>query len=433
MLNLPVYFRNSSYYFHTRIHGKQFKRSLHTADRQIAIIRASRLLECIQMDIDFKNIKKYELDLSRGIAKSDGPEDHQRLLEAMAFMRESQNQSQKQPHMSEGPGRASPFPSTKSLTLLELLDKYFLLKKVKPATILAHKNTVKEFEAFFKLKCHISEIQVGDITRFQEYLASKGNVPRTIDGKIGYIKALLNFAIKQGYLLNQKNPAENMSLMTKRQKLSDGYLIFETEEIKQIFTSDYFKEQKQSDPDYYYVLLLGLVTGCRISEITTLTKSQFQISEHRNNFIVIRDSKTSAGKREIPLPSQIFDNDFKNYLASKEDFIFRYVSREGKGSGNAVGKKFARHLAELKINRGKLVFHSLRKFLNDYFMKNEIPYEPRCQFFGHEIESVNVATYSNKFSVDKLAEIIIQQQLKLFRMTKLIPESEMLKKSPQTD
>ncbi|MBC3864337.1 phage integrase SAM-like domain-containing protein [Undibacterium jejuense] len=432
MLNLPVYLRNSSYYFHTRIHGKQIKRSLHTADRQVAIIRACKLLEGIQMSIDLNNIKKYELDLSRGIAKSDGPEDHQRLMEAMAFLRESQNQSQKQPPVLESTVKLAS-SSTKSLTLLELLDKYFLLKKVKPATILAHKNTVKEFETFFKLKCYISEIQVGDITRFQEFLAGKGNVPRTIDGKIGYIKALLNFAIKQGYLLNQKNPAENMSLMTKRQKLSDGYLIFEAEEIKQIFTSEYYKEQKQSDPDYYYVLLLGLITGCRISEITTLTKSQFQISEKYTYMVVIRDSKTSAGKREVPLPHQFFDEDFKKFVSSKEDFIFKYVSRVGKGSGNAVGKKIARHLAELKINRGKLVFHSLRKFLNDYFMKNEVAYEPRCQFFGHEIESVNVATYSNKFSVDRLGEIVIQQQLKLLRMTKIIPEYENFIKIPQSE
>ena len=367
------------------------------------------------MDIDFNNIKKYELDLSRGIAKSDGPEDHQRLLEALALMRETQ--LQKQPHKpaESSLDRAT---STKSLTLLELLDKYFLLKKVKPATVLAHKNTVKEFETFFKLKCYISDIQVGDITRFQEFLANKGNVPRTIDGKIGYIKALLNFAIKQGYLLNQKNPAENMSLLTKRQKLSDGYLIFEPEEIKQIFSSEYYREQKKSDPDYYYVLLLGLISGCRISEITSLTKSQFQVSENNNHMIIIRDSKTSAGKREVPLPIQLFDDDFKNFIDTKENFIFRYVDRKGKGSGNAVGKKFARHLSELKINRGKLVFHSLRKFLNDYFMKNEVPYEPRCQFLGHEIESVNVATYSNKFSVDRLAEIVNQQQLKLLWIVK---------------
>ena len=35
-------------------------------------------------------------------------------------------------------------------------------------------------------------------------------------------------------------------------------------------------------------------------------------------------------------------------------------------------------------------------------MKNSVDYEVRCQYFGHEIEAVNVATYTNKFNVDDL-------------------------------
>ena len=35
-------------------------------------------------------------------------------------------------------------------------------------------------------------------------------------------------------------------------------------------------------------------------------------------------------------------------------------------------------------------------------MKNGVDYEVRCQYFGHEIEAVNVATYTNKFNVDDL-------------------------------
>jgi hypothetical protein len=67
-----------------------------------------------------------------------------------------------------------------------------------------------------------------------------------------------------------------------------------------------------------------------------------------------------------------------------------------------VGKKFSYQIKAEEIHRSKLVFHSLRKFLNDFFMKNGVDYEVRCQYFGHEIEAVNVATYSNKFNVDDL-------------------------------
>ena len=34
MLNLPVYLRGSTYYLHTRVYGKQAKRSLGTSDKK---------------------------------------------------------------------------------------------------------------------------------------------------------------------------------------------------------------------------------------------------------------------------------------------------------------------------------------------------------------------------------------------------------------
>ena len=107
------------------------------------------------------------------------------------------------------------------------------------------------------------------------------------------------------------------------------------------------------------MLLLGLLTGCRISELTSLKVDQFQLTGDGSNFIIIRDSKTMAGKREVPLPEYFFQHSFDKFLESRTDSVFKYAPREGKGSGNAVGKKFFRHLELLKISREKLVFHSI--------------------------------------------------------------------------
>lgn len=420
MLNLPVYLRGNSYYLHTRIFGIQVKRSLRTGDRKIAMIRALEIMKVLSManDYDLSKMRKaYTIDLERGQLHADSLEDHNNLMEALALMKSMQSQKQPLP-LEKAVGEPA---STKyGLTLVQLLDRYFLLKTAKPATVLAHKNTVKEFEQFFKEKCYINNILLSDITRYQEYLATKGNVPRTIDSKVGYLKALLNFAIKQGYLHSAKNPAENMGLLSKKQKLAGGYLIFEEEEIKSLFTCEYFQAQKLEDPDYYYVLILGLLTGCRISELTSLKKSQISVGDNDFYIITIRDSKTLAGRREVTIPKSSLGDGFDSFLDSKSENIFRYAPIEGKGSGNAVGKKFSRHLKLLKINRGKLVFHSIRKFANDFFMKNGVEYEPRCQFFGHEIESVNVATYSNKFSASQLNELVKPSQFKLRMMAGLI-------------
>ena len=383
-----------------------------------------KLHQGASMEFDFEKIRKYELDLNRGLAKADGPEDHARLMDALRLLRDGHT-TPTTPEDAlarfeglDGAG-SNPIANTakNSLTLSELLDKYILLKRLKPATVLAVTNTATEFSKFLKNKKYITDILISDITRYQEFLAGeKKNSARTIDGKVGYIKTLFNFAISQGYLIG-KNPAEGKSLLTKKQKSSGGYLIFELDEIKNIFKSEYFYEQKEQDPDYFYILLLGLLTGCRINELTSIAKDQIKTSETGKRFFVIRDSKTAAGLREIPVPSQLFEIGFQEFIDRKvgSEPIFKYVNREGKGSGNAVGKKFSRHLELLKINRGKLVFHSFRKFINNFLMKKDsgVPYEPRCQFMGHEIEDVNVATYSVEYSIDELSAIINPFQEKI--------------------
>lgn len=411
---LPIYARPETgiYYFHTSLAGKQVKKSLGTKNRQEAIIRALPLFLSVVQQRHQMTIRKYQIDLSRGILQADDQDDHQRLLEALHAFKDSRAVEDLAipPKAPQGASvEVLESPATHfGLRLGELLDKYLLLKQVKPATVTALKNTVKEFAHYVGNGCYVDEVLKSDAVRYQEYLALKGNVPRTIDGKVGYLKTLFNFAIKQGYTKNE-NPAEGLALLTKQQKLTGGYAIFEDQEIKAIFSSQYFKDQKVKDPDYYYCLLLGLLSGCRVNEITSLQVDQFQKTDKGNNYLIIRDSKTHAGKREVPLPAGLFDEDFKAFLIENpkkhKGQVFKYgaKSRTGKGAGNAVGKKFARHLADLKISRGKLVFHSLRKYLNDHMMKNGVEFEPRCQFFGHSVESVNVATYSNKFSVDNLS------------------------------
>lgn len=85
MLNLPVYAREGIYYFHTRVGGKQIKRSLATRNKVIAIIKASKIMEAL-MKIDLSGIRTYEIDLKNGLLRSEGADDHERMLEALGVL-----------------------------------------------------------------------------------------------------------------------------------------------------------------------------------------------------------------------------------------------------------------------------------------------------------------------------------------------------------
>ena len=361
--------------------------------------------------IDLGDTKSFEIDLGRGVLKSDGVEDHQRMMEALAVMKEVRS-------FQPAPTQATQVDQQSSkqhgLTLPQVVDKLLLLKKdYSESTKLSYKNGANEFSNYLKHPL-VYDILPSDITRFQEHLAvdhklgkkpKKANNTRTIDNKISVLRTLFNFAIKQGYS-NSANPAENRQLISnKKRKEATGYAIFDTNEIRKIYWSKAFADQKAKDPNFYWTLMLGIHTGCRISEITGLKADQFKISDSGTPYIEIYDSKTSAGKRLVPIPQKLLDSGLATIIKDK-DQVFKYKLRLGKGAGNAVGKKFKRMLEKLEITRDKLVFHSLRKFVNNFLKQKGIAYEVRCQFIGHEVEDINNRVYAHDFTVDDLARLL---------------------------
>lgn len=377
------------------------------------------------------NIKKYELDASTGKAIAVDAEDHKRLMEAMAALaaltkeqakvakqsgrrvvKDDQNDSE-----SSDTDEAIPKPTRKisKYTLSETLEKFKTMKKIEKDTFESYKTTIQEFEKFLKVRMRLHQIDVDHVVGYREMCASTlGNSPRTIDKKVGTLKALFNFAVDQRYTAH--NPAAIKNLLTKRQKNSDGYAIFEAIEIERIFRNQLYKDERQKDPDFYWCTLLALLTGMRHDEATLLLREQIQQTESGIYYVSIRQGKTNAAQRNVPLPQAFMDHGFLEFINTKEahEQIFKYQK------GNALGKKFSRTIAACKVNREKLVFHSLRKFLNNALSHNKMPIEARCQFVGHEFDNVNVSTYSNKFNVDELhllSSLTLEQVMKLTPIT----------------
>lgn len=145
MLKLPVYASNGMYYFHTRYEYHQVKRSLNTRDPTIDMIRALELLKVIDMTIDLKKIKKYEINLARGVFKSNGREDHADMMDALANIdRIGLKVEHTSPplHMHREESLKSPI----GLRLPEVVEKCFNLKKqLKQATAMSYKKIVNDF------------------------------------------------------------------------------------------------------------------------------------------------------------------------------------------------------------------------------------------------------------------------------------------------
>ncbi|MFA1584452.1 tyrosine-type recombinase/integrase [Achromobacter ruhlandii] len=412
-MKIPVYARAETgvYCIHLRVDGRQVKRSLRTRDRSLAILRALKFYEALGM-VDPSKVKNYEIDLKRGYIKTDGTkEDNEQALLALGML-------DKLGHLVPASGvlRNAPIEEEqpKGLRLLELFSKFMAMKKLQTRSVQQYTTNITEFAEFLK-NPYLYRITSDDITRYQEHLKGSGNELRTIDNKVSVIRTVLNFAIKHKYLFAE-NPAKDRTLLTSRERAKSTYASFYLEEVLSVFDRQRMLAHKKKDPDFYFCLMLELVTGFRVGELTILKKGQFLKHERSFHFVRILDAKTKAGVREVPIPDELM-NELQPFIEGRklpDDKIFKYRELEGKGAGNAVGKKFARYIDEIGINRGKLVFHSLRKFFNNYMKEQGVSLEMRCQVIGHEVEGTNAEIYSQDFPLTVLqAQLSVVQKMLL--------------------
>lgn len=200
-------------------------------------------------DILPMTFKKLEIDIGRGIFKSDGEDDHRRMLETLDSLERIGVFAPRQISTNPEP----PLKTASGLRLPQLVEKFFGLRtNLKPATALAYKKAANEFAGYIG-NPFINDIGQSDVTRWQEDI-SRFNVVRTIDNKIGVLCSLFNFAIKQGYYFGE-NPAAGRNLLSKKDKAKGGYSIFENDEIKTVYAPSHLKRWRRTDPDFYFSVM----------------------------------------------------------------------------------------------------------------------------------------------------------------------------------
>lgn len=368
-------------------------------------------------DFDFGSsvLKRYEIDLASGKLRADGPEDHALMMQALEKLTAAITPPapSKGDHLVEATASVSAIPTGGRLTLTELAQKFFALKSsLSESTRTDYLATAKEFDSFTKLTI-LPKITDQTVTNFMEYLAGKGNTPRTIDKKVGAVRALFNFAIKQK-IYSGSNPAADRNLLTKKEKRQAGSNRFELSDLQTLFACPQFQQCRSQNPDFYWIVVTGMLTGIRVTALSAITNLSLKVTPTGTHYIYVEQDKTAAGRRSVPIPESVFTG-LKAFLDQKKGFIYENRA-DGKGASDPVRKELDKHKKLVKFEGSKLTFHSFRKTLNTFLMHEKVPFEVRCQFIGHDFDHVNKQVYGEQFSTDEVAEWIIPAQKKLLEL-----------------
>ena len=207
------------------------------------------------------------------------------------------------------------------------------------------------------------------------------NMPNIVDGTKRKYTQYIRDLIKYAHVLEPDTYKENLiNILPKFDKTPKSkqkpHMPYTKEHLVEMFDPkyNYFK----NNPDQFWVCMIALFTGSRLNASMTLQYRDVFIQDglYCIQFIQnhpIKHLKTEASERIVPIPKQLLDLGFVDYVrtrqmklnASGTDFIFpKCQTTSGQENNKFVARGVLKFLSDIGIKSpggDKLDFHSFRK------------------------------------------------------------------------
>jgi len=257
----------------------------------------------------------------------------------------------------------------------------------------------------FKLPPNINKIQryrdktVDEILKMDDVQPMARN---TLKKHLGRVSSLFEWGVQHGY--TDKNYASGLTI-GKNKKAEEDRSVFDQEDLKKLFESEEYLEQKFEHPYQYWIPLIALYSGARLTEICQLYLADIkQIDEvyvFDINGRLDKKLKNRSSKRLIPMHSKLIELGLTTYVKqlklSKENRLFPELKLRRDGYGQDVSRWYGRYRKRIGIIDSTKVFHSFRHTVIDQLKQKEVPKEMVANIAGHLDESVTFGRYGKDY------------------------------------
>lgn len=216
--------------------------------------------------------------------------------------------------------------------------------------------------------------------------------PRTIANYLFTLKAMFAFAVDEEMI--PASPAAKI----KTPKFADKTRRpFRAEELKAFFRQAPFDKAwnaKRDDAALFWMPLLGLFTGARLSELAGIAKEDVKqkdgiwVIEIKKN--KLRDLKTEASRRDVPIHRELIAAGFLKFIEATANGAHPMLtsSSDEKRSLNSVQKQLRRHIRSI-FPDNELVFHSFRHSFRDMARAIQMPLDVVADIGGWTFKELN--------------------------------------------
>lgn len=252
-----------------------------------------------------------------------------------------------------------------------------------------------------------------------EEILNVGLSPRpygSATGTVTAFKSYLNYLMFKNIL--EENPI-NATLIPKKKKSFDktGYASFSLEDLKRIFSDDLLKYSRKY-PERYWLQVLALFTGARLSELLQLQVTDvffdtsvpyLSINVNGNKYV-----KNKSSIRDIPLHPKILALGFKDYVEKikmcRWENLFYFMKQEGNlcnatSTSSALGLYLKKQCSDTSNSQRK-VFHSYRHTFITELQRMQVPLEIRQSIAGHSSQCITIDVYGEKTRLETMLDYI---------------------------
>lgn len=288
-------------------------------------------------------------------------------------------------------------------------------RKFKETLLKLPKNKSKHYPD--KSITEILDMQIKDSDRMST---------NTINGYIMQISSFSKWAIDNHHLNLTKNPFEGLRIKRKK-KAVDARHPFSSDQLQAMFTTPFYKGCERDTKHgrfldgnllvkdaYYWIPLLALYTGARMSELLQLTVNDVKQEKDIWFFDINEDSqdknlKTTQSQRRIPIHKDLIKNGIIEYVSSIKSSgkkrIFHEIEPYKGDYSHRYSKWFSRYLERYKIKTEKTSFHSFRHSFRDA-LKGKVNETLLRALLGHEKGDAHNAYGSNAYDLKDLKTAI---------------------------
>ena len=241
----------------------------------------------------------------------------------------------------------------------------------------------------------------------------------TVNKHLGYCSSFFDWSINHGY--SDINPFKGMKLK-RTVRPRDERDRFNESDLKKIFGKGnyiHFTEIEKGRYELYWTPLIGVFSGLRLGEITSLYLDNIREigGNHRNKrwcFDIVEEPdrpdkhlKTKSSRRIVPIHDTLLNLGLIEFieLLRKKDPMRERLFQELKISEGSYIKNVStffnkRYLPSLGIKTDKKNFHSFRHTVSDHLKQKGIEPHFINELLGHSSGNIDLDRYGKGYNPD---------------------------------